>query len=133
VRHGIAIIPRYRQRRSLFGLLDRALRQRAPPIQVVEPVGKGEEGVRRGEVRVQFDGTLQKVAGIAVRLLRQPVPQLPATQEAIIRFGVPGLPRRKSLPIALCQVDRQRADDLLRDIVLNPEYVGEVAIEPLRP
>ena len=36
----------------------------APSVHVVEPVGEGEESVGRGELRVKFDGTLQKVPGL---------------------------------------------------------------------
>ena len=44
-----------------------------------------------------------------------------------------GVLGRQPLPVALGQVERQRADDLLRHVVLHGEYVGQVAIEPLRP
>ena len=54
---------------------------------------EGEERVGGGEFRVQFDGALQQVASRDVRRLRQPVPQLPATQKAVIRLQVVGCAR----------------------------------------
>lgn len=40
---------------------------------------------------------------------------------------------RQPLTITLSQIERQRIDDLLRHVVLHGEYVGQVAIESLRP
>ena len=46
---------------------------------------------------------------------------------------LPVCSRRQPLPVAIGQVERQRADDLLRDVVLHGEDVGQVAVEALRP
>ena len=40
---------------------------------------------------------------------------------------------REPLLIALRQVERERADNVLRHVVLHGEDVGQVAIETLRP
>ena len=65
--------------------------------------------------------------------LREPPQLLSATQKAVIRFQVVGLLGREPLLVALRQVERERADNLLRHVVLHGEDVGQVAIETLRP
>ena len=39
----------------------------------------------------------------------------------------------KPLPITLGQIERERADNLLRHVVLNSEDIGQVPIETLGP
>jgi hypothetical protein len=54
-------------------------------------------------------------------------------QKAVIRLQVVGLLGRKPLLVALRQVECERVDNLLCDVVLHGKDVGQVAIEPLRP
>ena len=93
----------------------------------------GEDRVSGRECRIELDGTLQQFLRLEVCRLRLQPPLLPAPQIAVIGFWVAGALVGQLLLLALSQVERQRADDLLRHVVLNGEDVGEVAVEALRP
>lgn len=54
-------------------------------------------------------------------------------KKAVIRVQVAGLLGREPLLVALWQVERQRVDNLLRNVVLYGKDIGQVAIEALRP
>ena len=54
-------------------------------------------------------------------------------QKAVIRVQVVGVLGREPLLIALCQIERQSVDNLLRNVVLHGKDIGQVAIETLRP
>src|SRR4249919_1305625 len=66
-------------------------------------------------------------------LPRKPPQLLSATKKAVICFQVVGLLGCEPPLITLRQVERERADDVLRHVVLHGEDVGQVAIETLRP
>ena len=129
----VSIVERDRPRRSLDRLFYRFRRFLAPLVDVRQPVGDGEERVGRGEIRVQIDGALQQLPALKVLLSCQPPHQFTTPQEAVIGFQILGLLGREPLLVPGCQLEFQSADDLLRDVILHREDIGQVAIETLRP
>src|SRR3974377_1009193 len=91
--------------------------------------------MRASVVRIEFDGAPETRVRFGEHLAISFVPthQLAAFQEEIVSIHVLGAAAGDQGLLALAKLNLQRSDDLLREFVLHREYVGEIAIETVRP
>ena len=130
---GIALGKRDRLPRMLLRLLQRLRGRGDPSVHMVHPMREGQERIGRDEARIEVDGPFQQLLRLNVRFLSEQPDLVAAAQKAVMGLEIVGVLARQSLLVFLRQVERQRADDVLRHVVLDSEDVGELAIETLCP
>ena len=104
-----------------------------PPIPPLGATDLGEERVRRRELRIERDRPFEGRAGLGGPLLRPPPKPFPRLQEQVVGLEVLRVAAPDAGPLARGQVELQRGDDGVGDLVLKGEDVFEVAIVALRP
>ena len=91
------------------------------------------ERIGRSKFLVQHDGSLKQFLGLDICGLREPPKLLAATHETVIGFQIVGMLGRNSLPVALCQVKCQGANDVPGHIILDVEDVDQLPVKTLCP
>ncbi len=119
--------------RQLTGKRQGALGIGAPAVDIVQGVAKAEIGVGRGEARIERDRALQQRAALGDVIAAVTRDQLTATQIPIVRLDVVGASARHPPALLGRQRDLERGDDLTRDLVLDLEDVGQLAVVALGP
>jgi hypothetical protein len=102
---------------------------------MIQGIAHAQAGIGSGIVRIEFDGAPEtchpSIEGLAI--LFQPEHQLATLEKQIVRLHVPGAAPRDTRLFSIAQLDLQRTDDLPRNVVLNLEYVSEIAVIALAP
>src|SRR5215471_21800635 len=89
--------------------------------------------MRRGETRIELDRPQVHRPGLRDPLPRAAAERLARAQPSLVCLHIGGAAPAQPSLLALRQLNRERADDLLHNLVLGREDVGEIAIEPFRP
>ena len=133
VAHRLLIVQFDRAAGPSLRLVQRLRRIGRPAAGVVRNRGKRQPRMRRREIRIDLDRPAVHRLGLRDRLPSAAAEQFARPQPALVRLHVAGIAPAQPLLLALRQLDRQRADDLLDHLVLRREDVREIAIEPLGP
>ena len=123
----------HRALREFTAYAEGALRIAHVGVRVVVQVGEGDERIRRRIARLYGDCGFRQAARRDVAASRQRQHLLAASQQEFVRFDADRPLADKPVPLAARQRQFQRIHDLPRQFVLDVEYVGELAIEPVRP
>ena len=113
-----------------------AIRQKAlsAGVEVRQHQGRlGKSGPGRSVMGVQLEGSQVSLAGVQRPLPGVPVEELFSQQELAVRFGAGGAVLAGRRPFAGQEPDLQRPDHRGRDLVLDGEDRGQLAVEGLRP
>src|SRR5712691_3678066 len=102
---------------------------------MIQVIAHAQAGIGSGIVGIELDGSPEtchpSVEDLAI--LFQPEHQLATLEKQVVRLEVPGAAPGDTGLFGIAQRDLQRTDDLPRNIVLNLEYVGEIAVIALGP
>src|SRR5262249_17768556 len=101
--------------------------------QVLGNHGERQSRLRRGKTRIDLDRAAVHHLGLRDGITRAAAEQFARAQPGLIGLHVGGGAPAQPLHLALRQLDRERADDLLYHLVLRREDVREIAIESLGP
>src|SRR6516165_7038717 len=97
---------------------------------MIQGIAHAQAGIGSGIVRIELDGAPESchpsIEGLAI--LFQPEHQLATLEKQIVRFHVPSAGSRDKGLFSIAQLDFQHPDDLPSNIVLNLEYVSEIAV-----
>src|SRR5271166_6977016 len=133
MRGWISVVERQRQSCAPSCFLEGLRRRSAPPVYVVENMRRANEGDGRDKARVQFYGALPELPRLAVAFLRLQIPKLATAQKQVIGFKIVGVLGQEPLPVVLTEIERERGDNLLGNVVLDGEDVRKVSVKALGP
>src|SRR5215472_2449341 len=102
---------------------------------MIQGIAHAQAGIGSRIVRIEFDGAPEtchpSIEGLTI--LFQPEHQLATLEKQIVRFHVPSAAPGDMGLFSIAQLDFQRPDNLPRNVVLNLEYVSEIAVIALGP
>ena len=91
-------------------------------------VGLGIAGIERDRLIEERNGLLERLA-----VYTPPKQKLPPAQEGVVRLDVADTAGAEKSCFGRAKLHLQRVDDLERDLVLQRENVGEIAVVALAP
>ena len=118
------VVERHAFSRQLQGAIERVLVV-TPPVPPLGATDFGKERVRRRELRIERDRPFEVRAGLCGALSRPPPEPIPRLQEQIVGLEVLGVAALDARSLARGQMDLQRGDDGVRDLVLEVEDVSK--------
>ena len=95
----------------------------APPVPPLGATDFGKERVRRRELRIERYRPVEICAGLCGALSRPPPKPIARLQKQIVGLEVLGVAALDARSLARAQMDLQRGDDGVRDLVLQREDV----------
>src|SRR5580704_7543284 len=97
---------------------------------MVQGIAYAQTGIGSGIIRIEFDGAPEtchpSIEDLAI--LFQPEHQLATLEKQVMRLDIPGAATGDTRSFSIAQGDLQRTDDLPRDVILDVEYIGEIAV-----
>src|SRR4030095_3217515 len=132
VRLSIVVVESHRPLRQLVRLAQRFVGI-MPAVGNVQYVYVGQYRMRPCELPVEFDSLLQETARFLIGLLAALHLQLAASEIVVVGLKVIRAFLVQALLLTSRQLHRKRRDDLPRDLILNREHVGQVAVVLFSP
>src|SRR5260370_22890543 len=118
-----------------LGFTERQLRFVAPAVLMIQAIAHAQAGIGVGIVRIELDGAPKtchpSVEDLAI--LFRPEHQLATLEKQVVRLDIPGAATGDTGFLSIAQGYFQRTDDVPRDVILDVEYVGEIAVIALCP
>src|SRR5271165_2019671 len=133
MRGWILVVERQRQSCGPSCFLEGLRRRSAPPVYVVENMRRANEEDSRDKARVQFYRALHELPRLAIGFLRLQIPKLAAAQEQVIGFKIVGVLGQEPLPVVRAEIECERDDNLLGNVILDGEDVRNVSVKALGP